>query len=59
MPSKRGPKVEKFYHSTQWKRCRDALSPTIKGNVRYANHKFKFDEWGLSFLFYDEWTRIG
>lgn len=25
MPSKYGPKVERFYHSTQWRKCRTAF----------------------------------
>ena len=38
MPTKNGPKVDRFYHSTKWKKCRNAFYASKKGVCEVCGH---------------------
>ncbi len=39
MPSKHGPRVEKFYHTTQWRKCRAAFVALNHGKCQICGKK--------------------
>lgn len=51
MPSRHGPKVDRFYHSAEWKRCRAAFIAYKKGVCEVCgrrgylvHHRIELDE---------------